>query len=59
MNGSNNTQLVVFHPYAAALERILWHHIPDLILHAGTELETVNTYLADATILWRQPSSHR
>ena len=51
MNGSNDTQLVVFHPYAAALERILSQHIPDLILHAGTELETVNKYLADATIL--------
>ena len=51
MNGSNDTQLVVFHPYASALERILSQHIPDLLLHAGTELETVNKCLADATIL--------
>ena len=51
MNGSTDAQLVVFHPYAATLERIISHQIPDLTIHAGTELDMVSEHIRDAAIL--------
>jgi phosphoglycerate dehydrogenase-like enzyme len=51
MSGSTDLQLLVFHPYAATLERILSQRIPDLTIHAGTELNMVREHIHGTTIL--------
>ncbi|MDA8126615.1 MAG: D-2-hydroxyacid dehydrogenase [Deltaproteobacteria bacterium] len=51
MNGLAEAQLVIFHPYAVALEKILSQRIPELTIHAGAEWEAVSEHIPAATIL--------